>query len=342
MRWETQHATRWDDDALPGLESRAPLARTVTTPDFAGVTFHEVHARSVLNHVPGRPAMPFDWTVNPYRGCTHACVYCFARPTHEYLGLDGGRDFDTQIIVKVNAGEVLRRELSAPSWSRATVALGTNTDPYQRPEGRYRLMPGIIAALTDAHTPFSILTKGTLLRRDLPLLADAGRHVTVDIAMSIAVLDESLRTTLEPGAPSFAARVATIRAAADAGLRPRVFLMPVLPHLTDSVEVLDETLGALAAAGCRSVVYGALHLKPGVREWFWLWLERTRPDLLAAYRGIYPGQAVTASPSYRAWLDRRIRPLIRRHKLGGHSEGDADSRPRRPSPRPIPEEPALF
>ena len=143
------------------------------TPDFAGVTFHEVLAKSALNHVPGQSAMPFGWTINPYRGCTHACVYCFARPTHTYLDLDAGDDFDRQIIVKVNVAEVLRTELAKPSWRHDPVALGTNTDPYQRAEGRYSLMPGIIDALTASGTPFSILTKGTLLRRDLPLLADA-------------------------------------------------------------------------------------------------------------------------------------------------------------------------
>ena len=120
--------------------------------------------------------LPFNYTVNGYRGCSHACRYCFARPTHEYLDLDSGTDFDTQVVVKTNVADVLRRELCRPSWQRETVALGTNTDPYQRAEGRYALMPGIIAALADSGTPFSILTKGTLLRRDLPLITEAARQ----------------------------------------------------------------------------------------------------------------------------------------------------------------------
>ena len=120
--------------------------------------------------------MPFPWTINPYRGCTHACVYCFARRTHEWLEFDSGHDFDSQIVVKTNLVEVLRRELARPSWQREHVALGTNTDPYQRAEGRYQLMPGVIRALADSGTPFSILTKGTLLRRDIPLLAEAARR----------------------------------------------------------------------------------------------------------------------------------------------------------------------
>ena len=144
------------------------------TPEFAGLTFHEVLAKSALNKVPGAARVPFEWTINPYRGCSHACTYCFARRTHSYLELDTGADFDTQIVVKVNVVTVLRRELARPSWRRDPVALGTNTDPYQRAEGRYRLMPGIARALAESGTPFSILTKGTTLRRDLPLLTRAG------------------------------------------------------------------------------------------------------------------------------------------------------------------------
>src|SRR5690606_7752884 len=165
---------------------------------------------------------------------------CFARNTHTYLDLDAGRDFDTQIIVKVNLVEVLERELARPSWERPNVALGTNTDPYQRAEGRYRLMPGIIAALAASETPFSILTKGTLLRRDIPLLQAAAERVPVETAMSIAVFDDELQRSIEPGAPSTAARLATVRAVREAGLPCSVFLMPVLPFLTDSREHLER------------------------------------------------------------------------------------------------------
>src|SRR5699024_6609489 len=140
------------------------------------------------------------------------------------------------------------------------VALGTNTDPYQRAEGRYRLMPGVIEALADSGTPLSVLTKGTLLRLDLPLLARAAEDVPVDLAMSIAVYDDQLQASIEPGTPTTAARLATVRAAADLGFRVRVFLMPVLPYLTDSTDQLDEALGRIAGAGAHSVVYGALHL----------------------------------------------------------------------------------
>src|ERR1700760_2283065 len=183
MRWDGQ-GVEVDDGALPGLE-RIGFVRSVRTPQFDGITFHEVLCKSALNKIPHSAALPFHYTVNGYRGCAHACRYCFARPTHEYLDLNSGNDFDTQVVVKTNVVDVLRRELRRPSWQRETVALGTNTDPYQRAEGRYALMPGIIGALVDSGTPMSILTKGTLLRRDLPLIAEAARSVDVSVAVTL-------------------------------------------------------------------------------------------------------------------------------------------------------------
>ena len=251
---------------------------------------------------------------------------CFARRTHEYLELDAGRDFDSQIVVKVNVAEVLRRELARPSWNRDAVALGTNTDPYQRAEGRYRLMPGVVSALADAGTPFSVLTKGTLLRRDLPLLTEAAASVDVRLAMSIAVFDGALQKSIEPGTPSAAARLETVRAATEAGFRVTVFLMPVLPHLTDSIPALDHALGQIKDAGARRVVYGALHLRPGAKQWFFRWLEREHPELLTSYRALYPGVSATAPKVYRSWLAKRMRPLLRIHGLDGRDEEDAPPR----------------
>ncbi|MCM3695083.1 Rv2578c family radical SAM protein [Microbacterium oleivorans] len=333
MRWQGQDISTVDDAALPGLESMGGLVRSVTTPEFAGMTFHEVVAKSALNHVPSGSAMPFSWTVNPYRGCSHACTYCFARNTHTYLDLDAGADFDSQIVVKVNVADVLARELAKASWRREPVALGTNTDPYQRAEGRYRLMPGIIDALTSSGTPFSILTKGTLLRRDLPQLTDAATRVPIHIAMSIAIPHEPLRQLLEPGAPSFQARLDTVKAATDAGFSVTVFLMPIVPHLTDGVDVLDDAIGRIAASGARRVVFGALHLRPGAKEWFWQWLERECPDLVPAYRGLYPGVSVSAPKGYRSWLSARVRPLLRRHGLHGRLE--EEDVPPRGGPGPV-------
>ena len=330
MRWQGQELGVADAAALPGMERIDGLVRSVTTPDFAGITFHEVMARSALNHVPGASSMPFDWTINPYRGCSHSCVYCFARSTHEYLDLDAGRDFDSQIVVKVNVADVLRRELARGTWRHDPVALGTNTDPYQRAEGRYRLMPAIASALTESGTPFSILTKGTLLRRDLPLLRDAAQHVPVSIAMSIAVFDDALQKLVEPGTPSTAARLETVRAATEAGFHVTVFLMPILPHLTDSIPAIDDALSRIRAAGAARVVFGALHLRPGAKQWFMRWLRERHPELVSSYLGLYPGASAYAPKAYRSWLAKRVRPLLRVHGLDGRVEDD------RPRPAPAP------
>lgn len=297
------------------------LVRSVRTPEFAGVTFHEVLAKSALNKVPAASSMPFTWTINPYRGCSHACVYCFARSTHRYLDLDSGEDFDRQVIVKVNTPEVLAAEVAKPKWSRELVALGTNTDPYQRAEGRYSLMPGIITALAEHGTPMSVLTKGTLLRRDLPLLARAKEDVDVEISMSIAVYDDALQQTIEPGTPTTTARLAAVRAAANLGFNVTVFLMPVMPKLTDSMEHLETALHAIKEAGASRVVYGALHLRPGAREWFFEWLEREHPELLPRYRRMY-AKSSYSSKEYRAWLSRRINPLIDKYDLRGTADDD--------------------
>lgn len=239
---------------------------------------------------------------------------CFARSTHRYLDLDAGKDFDTQIVVKTNVAEVLRAEVARPSWRREHVALGTNTDPYQRAEGRYALMPGIIEALAGSGTPLSVLTKGTLLRRDLPLLADAARDVPVSLAVSIAVLDDDLQQRLEPGTPTARARLSLVRAIRDAGLPVHVMVAPVLPWLTDSTDHLDRLLGAVADAGAQRATVMALHLRPGAREWFLAWLARERPDLLAAYGRVYRGGSYVHA-DYRAWLEARVRPLLVKHGL---------------------------
>jgi DNA repair photolyase len=312
MRWDGQ-AISVDDGALPGL-ARIGLVRSVRTPQFEGITFHEVLCKSALNKVPNASMLPFRYTVNGYRGCSHACRYCFARPTHEYLEMDCGTDFDTQVVVKTNVADVLRRELRRPSWRRETVALGTNTDPYQRAEGRYALMPGIIGALADSGTPFSILTKGTLLRRDLPLITDSARRVEVSVAVSLAVGDPMLHKEIEPGTPSPRARLELIAAIADAGLPCHVMVAPVLPRLTDSVEHLDGLLSQIAEAGARSVTVFGLHLRGSTRGWFMSWLARSHPELVADYRNLYRRGAYLPA-EYRDMLRDRAIPLVRKYGL---------------------------
>ncbi|HRO30256.1 Rv2578c family radical SAM protein [Citricoccus sp.] len=335
MRWEAQalqagDGTGQDGDGTPAAPAAllplSGLQRSISTPDFAGITFHEVVSKSALNRVPDSSPMPFRWTVNPYRGCTHACRYCYARSTHEYLDLDPGADFDRQIVVKVNTPELLRRELGRPGWTRELVALGTNTDPYQRAEGRYRLMPGIITALADTGTPFSILTKGTLLDRDLDLLSAASRQVPVQVSVSLAMLDPGLAQQVEPGTPSPAARLRLIERLASAGADVTVMAMPLLPWLTDSDRQVEELMAALAAAGARSVLAGALHLRPGARQWYLDWIARDHPELLEGYRTLY-ARGSYAAPSYRKALGRRTTAAARRHGLdrsGAHRITAAD------------------
>jgi DNA repair photolyase len=241
---------------------------------------------------------------------------CFARNTHTYLDLDAGADFDSQIVVKVNVARVLERELRSAKWARETVAMGTNTDPYQRAEGRYRLMPGVIGALARSGTPFSLLTKGTVLTRDLPELAAAAADVPVGLGVSIALVDRSLQQRLEPGTPSPAARLDLVRRITDAGLSCGVMVAPVLPLLTDSAEALDALLAQVKHAGANGASVLALHLRPGTREWFLAWLAREYPKLVEPYARLYRRGAYV-DPEYRRALGERVAPLLRRHGLSG-------------------------
>ncbi|GLZ34752.1 radical SAM protein [Lentzea sp. NBRC 105346] len=239
---------------------------------------------------------------------------CFARNTHTYLDMDAGHDFDSQVIVKINAPEVLAKQLRSSKWSREHVAMGTNTDPYQRAEGRYALMPGIIRALADSGTPFSILTKGTLLSRDLPLLTEAAKSVPVGIGVSLALLERDLHKTLEPGTPTPAARLDLVRKVREAGLPCGVFVAPVLPGLTDSVEQLDFLFGEIARAGATGVTPLPLHLRPGAREWFMKWLAGWYPDLVDGYKSLY-GKGSYVDKRYREWFSARVKPLLAKHDL---------------------------
>jgi len=299
--------------ALFGRET--VVTRTFDTPGFRGITFHEVHARSLISKVPEASRVPFRWTINPYRGCGHACVYCFARNTHTYLDLDSGKDFDSQIVVKVNAVEVLRRELKAARWAGEHIAMGTNVDCYQRAEGRYRLMPGIIAALTQAANPFSILTKGTLVLRDIDLLARAAEVTDVGLNVSVGIVDKVLSRSIEPGTPGPDRRLAVCAALSERGLPCGVLMGPVIPFLSDSPEQLDEAVTKIARAGAVHVTPIVLHLRPGAREWFERWLHRTHPELAGAYRDLYRGRAY-APASYQGQITAQVAELARQHGVG--------------------------
>ncbi|WP_433214316.1 intein-containing Rv2578c family radical SAM protein [Dactylosporangium sp. CS-047395] len=256
---------------------------------------------------------------------------CFARHTHTYLDLDAGRDFDSQIVVKVNAGEVLRRELAARSWSGAHIAMGTNVDVYQRAEGRYKLMREILAALRDRANPFSILTKGTLITRDLDLLKEAASVTSVSLSMSVGFVDEHYWRAVEPGTPSPRRRLDAIRRLSDAGFAVGVLMAPILPGLTDTPESIDATVAALSAAGAASIVPLALHLRPGAREWYREWLLREHPELGPRYRELY-GDGSYAPQSYQREIAARVRLAARKH---GMNAGDFGSNRNVDDPRPV-------
>ncbi|MFF7214910.1 Rv2578c family radical SAM protein [Streptomyces sp. NPDC008238] len=299
MRWD--NLSRDTAATTPALFGVDAVTRTFDTPEFRGITFHEVRARTIVNRVPGASRMPFEWTINPYRGCSHACVYCFARKTHTYLDLDSGLDFDSQIVVKVNAPELLRRELASPRWRGEHIAMGTNVDCYQRAEGRYRLMPGILAALRDHANPFSILTKGSLILRDLDLLVQASQVTDVSTAVSVGFVDRELWRTVEPGTPSPAKRLEVCRTLNEHGIPSGVLMAPVLPYLSDSPEQLRETVRAIAGTGATSVTPLVLHLRSGAREWFMAWLSVHHPRLIPRYKALYADGAYAPT-----WYQRRI------------------------------------
>jgi DNA repair photolyase len=250
---------------------------------MSDLEFLHVTTKRILNRVPSTSRAPANWTINVYRGCSHACSYCFARPTHEYLGLNIGTDFDTKIVVKINAVERLRVELADPRWQREPVAMGTNTDPYQRAEAKYKLTRGVLEALTEHANPFSILTKSPLITRDLDILVVANERADVSVNFSIATLDERVWRASEPGAPNPRRRIDAMAKLSAAGIRTGALMMPILPGLSDSPEQLRETVAAIDGAGGRVLGIGALHLRPGVREHFLGWLRAADPALHRDY-----------------------------------------------------------
>ncbi|MDV7218386.1 Rv2578c family radical SAM protein [Streptomyces prunicolor] len=332
MRWENLTVesgghSRAADAALFGAD--AVVSRTFDTPEFRGITFHEVRARSIINRVPGASRMPFEWTVNPYRGCSHACVYCFARKSHSYLDLDTGLGFDSQIVVKVNAPDLLRRQLGSRRWLGEHIAMGTNVDCYQRAEGRYRLMPGILGALRDHANPFSILTKGTLILRDLDLLVQASEVTDVGISVSVGFTDPALWRTVEPGTPSPERRLDAVRTLTEHGIDVGVLMAPVIPFLSDHPAQLRATVRAIAASGASSVTPLVLHLRPGAREWFMAWLGQYHPHLVRRYERLY-AEGAYAPKWYQRRITRQVHDLAQEYGIGPARAG---------MPRRIPEPP---
>jgi DNA repair photolyase len=239
---------------------------------------------------------------------------CFARATHTYMDMDAGRDFETKIVVKVNASQLLRKELRARRWKGEHIAMGTATDPYQRAEGKYKLMRGIVEALTEVRNPFSILTKGTLIMRDLDLLTEAAGVTDVSTAFSIGTLDEDVWRSSEPGTPHPRKRMDAVRRLNEAGIPCGVMLAPVLPGISDSDEQIRAVIEASLDAGATHVSPILLHLRPKVREVYMEWLQENYPDLVERYEAMYP--TAYAAPAERKSFGDRVGNLLRAAQLG--------------------------
>ncbi len=248
------------------------------------VEWVEIQVKSVLNRVKG---MPFEWSINPYRGCRHGCSFCYARVTHWYMDQDGVNDWSSKIFVKLNAPEVLRHELARPEWTREGVAVGTATDPYQPAEGAYRLTRRILEALRDYRTPISLITRSPMVVRDIDVLQQLSKVAGASVCFSLITMDPDLSRELEPSVAPPLKRLEALRKLTQAGIRTTVNLAPVLPGITDNERNLEGVIRAAKEHGASQLWTNALHLGPVVRESFFQYLEQKRPYLIPEYERLY-------------------------------------------------------
>jgi DNA repair photolyase len=288
-------------------------------------TYQEIQCRSALNAVAG---MPFKWTLNPYRGCTHGCHYCFARRYHAQFELGAGDDFASVILVKTNLVDVLRRELDRPSWAREVVAMGTATDPYQPIEGTYRLSRESLAALAAARTPVGVVTKGPMVVRDIDVLQSVNASSSCTVYLSVPSIDGDAWRRLEPGTAPPLQRLKAVRALVDAGVPAGVLMAPIVPGITSHPRLLTETMRAIADSGAEFVGANVLRLDPGTREHFLGFLAREYPGLVNGYGSLYPEGSSEARSDYRAQLRGVVDLVQRRAGLGRRQRPlDADGTP---------------
>ena len=295
------------------LQEREHRSADSATDDLARAhpTIHEIRCKTLLNRV--RPPMPFRWSINPYRGCAHACAYCYARPSHITFDMDGGAEFESHIFVKVNAAEVLRAELRRPGWRREPVTIGTVVDPYQPLEGRYRLTRAILHELAAARTPATIITKNTMHQRDLDLLRRLQARAGCTVFVSVTSLDAALLRRMEPGTPPPLKRLQAMRRLVAAGIPAGVLAAPLLPGITDDEAALAALAAAAAQHDAQFFLSGALRLGEGIEQAFLPFLRRERPDLLPLYGKLYPtGYAPRA---YVETLHTRVSAIRARYGL---------------------------
>ena len=248
-------------------------------------TYQEVRCRSALNQVKGMRY--FEWTLNPYRGCTHGCHYCYARRYHSQFELGAGDEFASVILVKTNFVEVLRRELARPSWTRPVVALGTATDGYQPIEGHYKLSRRSLEALLDHQTPVGVVTKGPMVVRDKDVLADLSRIEGTTVVVSVPCSDEAVAAQLEPGVAPPRQRLRAVRELLDAGVNAGVLMSPIVPGISSRPALIERTMADAASAGVPVVGSNVMHLQGGTRDHFMTWLAQEYPQLVEGYQRLY-------------------------------------------------------
>jgi DNA repair photolyase len=283
--------------------------------------------RSALNSVRG---MPFKWSLNPYMGCVHRCTFCYVRHFEQRADRPSDDRYGRSIRVKTNVAEVLRRELGRPSWQRETVSIGAATDPYQPAEGRFELTRACLSELARSRTPFSIITRGPLVVRDIDVLQEASERAEVGVYFSIPTLDERVWRTTEPGTAPPRSRLEAVRRLSDAGIDVGVGMAPILPGLSDRPEQLEEVVREARAAGARSIWANVLYLRPGTREHFLEALAEDWPEEVARYEQLFANRAYLPSATVKSIIE-----PVRRAKAEGVSPR------RRPVTRPEPQQLAL-
>ena len=286
---------------------------------MAHADVEEIRCTTLINPIKV-PSLPFRWTINTYRGCRHACRYCFARPTHEYLGLGTGRQFEQRVFAKVNAPEVLRAELRRSSWKREVIAMGTASDPYEPAEASYKLTRKVLGVLRDFANPVSITTKGVLVQRDIDLLSELSQVAKVQVNFSIGSLDEKVWRDTEPGAPNPWHRLEAMQALVEGGIRAGVLAAPIIPGLSDSEESLDQLVGEAAAHKAQFVGGNVLFLRPGSKEWFMPLIREAYPHLAPMYATRYRGSY--APPQYAQKVLARLDALRVKWGLDGRRSED--------------------
>jgi DNA repair photolyase len=286
--------------------------------------YEEIACKQALNRVEG---MPFRWSLNPYRGCKHSCTYCFARATHSFFDLGAGDDFSSILFVKTNLPEVLTAELGRRAWRREQVAIGTATDPYQPAEGTYRLTRRALEVCLRYRTPVSIVTKGTLIVRDLDVLTRLADVAEVTVCHSIPTVDEGLWRRSEPGTAPPRQRLRAMQRLREAGVRAGVLMAPLLPGLSARPEAIEATARAAAEHGAAFLGGITLHLGPGVREHYLEFIAREYPELTGEYERLYPRKYAPR------WLQSEIETRVRAERARLRLDE------RYPTPRAPPAEP---